>query len=146
MRKDQLQDVSDIYSILTRSCPAQIVIMHIVQIKILSRVEWHVYVETNETAHSVKMPNGKNGELVDIYSTRKAAIYNAKRTHWRSPNIDYSSNYTSDMTRSEKIQLTEYLEELADDLREKADDAPHIFNEMAERADMAAKAARAEVS
>ena len=50
------------------------------------------------------------------------------------------------MTTSEQIQRAEYLEELADDLREKADDAPHIFNEMAERADMAAKAARAEVS
>ncbi len=50
------------------------------------------------------------------------------------------------MTTSEQIQRAEYLEELADDLREKADDAPHIFNDMAEKADRAAKAARAEVS
>ena len=49
------------------------------------------------------------------------------------------------MTTSEKIQRAGCLEELADDLREKADDAPHIFNDMAEQADKETKAAWAEI-
>ena len=46
------------------------------------------------------------------------------------------------MTHSEKHQRAEHFTEIADDLREKADDAPHIFNDMAEQADKEARSAR----
>ena len=50
------------------------------------------------------------------------------------------------MTLLEKIQRAEHLQDIADDLREKADDAPHIFNDMGEQADKEAKAAWEELA
>ena len=99
------------------------------------------------------------GEGESFYVSKRTSGWNVERWHnilgvialegcfpTMRDALAHVQQITTRHTTSEQIQRAEYLEELADDLREKADDAPHIFNDMAERADRAAKSARAEVS